>query len=201
LDHPLSTASVCRPATGEEACGDAFDIHHLEDGWLVLVADGLGHGPAAAEASQRAVAHTRKLLATDPSAGLRQILESCHRALAGTRGAALALCRLLPGAGKLRFSGVGNVALSIHPERRGLGISMPGVVGYRMRKTQVFESALEPGDLVLLYSDGISSRFSLKSLAALPLNQLVERLEADHGKSHDDATVVAVRVASNGGAT
>jgi serine/threonine protein phosphatase PrpC len=162
------------------------------------VADGLGHGPAAEEASQRAVQHTRELLAEDPRASLEGILRSCHRALAGTRGAALALCRFLPDEGKLRFCGVGNVALSIYPERRGLGISMPGVVGYRMRKVRVFESTLEPGDLVLVYSDGISSRLSLKSLASLPLEQLVERVEADHGKAHDDATVVAVRVASNG---
>ncbi len=194
MKHTLHVSSICRPAVGQRSCGDAFKIFPFDDSWVVLVADGLGHGASAAEASERCVSHTTKILEENPNASLETLMQSNHKALAGTRGAAVAISRLLPDEGVLRFCGVGNVALNIFPERRGLGISMPGVVGYRMRKVKVFETEVATNDLITFYSDGISSRFSLKSVAALPLEELVERVEAEHGKDHDDATLVAIRV-------
>jgi hypothetical protein len=86
------------------------------------------------------------------------------------------------------------VGLRCHPERHGLGISLPGVVGYRMRKVRVFESELQAGDLVTIFTDGVSSRFPLQPFASLPVEDLAERVETEHCKDHDDATLLVIRI-------
>lgn len=194
LNHRISIAHLNRPARGETACGDAFEVFRTEWHVTVLLVDGLGHGPRAAEAAQATLEETRRALTAQPDAPLERVLMSCHRALAGTRGAAVALCRFDPDHGRVLFSGVGNVAMTAWPDRKGLGISMPGVVGYRLRKTRVFETELGAGDLVAIYSDGISSRFSLRDYAKLSIEEIVARAEVDHAKDHDDVTLLVARV-------
>ena len=164
----------------------------------VLVVDGLGHGPQAEEAAQAAVAETRRLLESQPDTPLERVIQACHRALSGTRGAAVALCRLDPDRGRALFSGVGNISMTMFPERKGVGISLPGVVGYRVRKTRVFETALAAGDTLALFTDGVSSRFSRRKYAGLPLEQMVEQAVAEHGKDHDDVTLLVLQVEAPG---
>lgn len=195
----IQVASRCRPAHGQKACGDALEIFHSNVALTAVVVDGLGHGPDAELAAQTALSHVRSQLASRPDRPIEELMQGCHRALAGTRGAAVALCRLEPDRGRMLFCGVGNVGMRSHPDHRGLGISLPGVVGYRMRRVRVFESELCAGDLVTIFTDGISSRFPLGALASLPVEELVARVEAEHGKAHDDATLVALRVAATNG--
>lgn len=190
----IEMAAVCRPARGQTACGDAQAVFQSGGTLTAVVVDGLGHGPDAEAASQAALAHARARLEATPDLPIERLMEGCHKALAGTRGAAVAICRLDPQRRRMLFCGVGNVGLRSHPDRKGLGISLPGVVGYRMRRVRVFESELQPGDLVTIFSDGISSRFPLKPLAGLSVQELVTLVEAEHGKDHDDATILALRI-------
>ncbi|NLB74619.1 MAG: stage II sporulation protein E, partial [Firmicutes bacterium] len=44
-----------RPVEGELVSGDSYLIREIESGWLIALADGLGHGAAAAEASEKAL--------------------------------------------------------------------------------------------------------------------------------------------------
>lgn len=191
-DH-WEVSGFSRTMPGEHACGDAVSIYPGDGFVTVLVVDGLGHGTRAHEASSAAVAHVTKRLEDNPRAGLESLLLSCHKALHGTRGAALALCRLEPPQSLIRFCGVGNIAMTSHPSRRGLGVSLAGVVGYRVRKAKEFVCDVESGDVIALYSDGISSSFSLKALAAQPPDALLATVEKDWAKDHDDATFVTIR--------
>src|SRR5262249_54031839 len=52
---PLEIGVVCLPKPGEVACGDAWAVEWRAGHSVVLVADGLGHGPDAAAASMTAV--------------------------------------------------------------------------------------------------------------------------------------------------
>ncbi len=191
-DH-WEVAGFARTMIGEHSCGDAIALYPT-DSWLtVLVVDGLGHGSRAHEASAAAVAHVNQRLEENPTEGIESLMVTCNKALAGTRGAAVGICRLEPDSGVLRFCGVGNIAMTSHPNRRGMGVSLAGVVGYRMRKVKEFACEVEPGDLVALYSDGISSRLSLKTMAKLPMEPLLETVMKDWAKDHDDATFLALR--------
>ena len=71
---------------GREALLELFELAHA-DGATLVVADGLGHGAPAAEASQAMLAVFRQL----PQESLRTMLERGHAHLRSTRGAALKL--------------------------------------------------------------------------------------------------------------
>ena len=77
-------------------------------GAVVLVVDGLGHGPQAAEAAREAVAGFREHGLARPA---ERILRAAHDALRKTRGAAMAVAsRSTATAARCRFAGVGNIA-------------------------------------------------------------------------------------------
>src|SRR5687768_9502224 len=84
----LDVGWVCLPMRGEEACGDACWVEELEGGrTVILVADGLGHGLQAAEASRQAV----RLFKENATLDGPRLLEVLHAGLRGTRGAAVAV--------------------------------------------------------------------------------------------------------------
>lgn len=183
-----------RTMPGEHSCGDAVSVYPADHWVTVLVVDGLGHGEKAHEASAAAVDHVTRRITENPDVGIESLMQTCHKALAGTRGAAVGICRLEPADASLRFCGVGNITMTSHPSRRGLGVSLAGVVGYRMRKVKEFVCEVEPGDLIVLYSDGISTSLSMKTIAKQPLESMSDMVLDEWGKDHDDASFAAIRL-------
>jgi negative regulator of sigma-B (phosphoserine phosphatase) len=184
----IGSAQRCLP--GQTVCGDQHAIVRFPGGALVCLADGLGHGAEAYTAAETACQQAREH-AEEPIEALMRRLDS---ALAATRGAAVSLVTLRPADGRLRFAGVGNVELRSRSRARIDPPTMPGIVGHGLRAVRVWEYPLACGDLLVLMSDGISSRFDLDQLAHLDPQGLADTLLAHHHKSHDDACVVVVRV-------
>ena len=50
-----STGAISIAKEGEEICGDSWKVRRLDGGFSLLVVDGLGHGPFAADAARAAV--------------------------------------------------------------------------------------------------------------------------------------------------
>src|SRR5687767_14264555 len=95
---------------GEYECGDDWGLVSHESGRVTLtVADGLGHGNAAAEASRRAVEVAADHTADSPGV----ILNHLHAGLRATRGAALAVAQFDSTGPALQYAGLGNIAASI----------------------------------------------------------------------------------------
>ena len=185
----LSVALVQRPRHSEVTCGDAAWIGE-GDTPLVAVVDGLGHGKLAAEASQSFAAW----IASHSDQPLDWLLEQGGRAIAHTRGVAASLVRFDLAHRRLWFAGVGNVELRAACRNRIAPISHPGILGRPLRRPpRVFESTIEPGDLMVLFSDGISSRVDVTSLTTLEPQEAANKVLREHGKDHDDATVVVLR--------
>ncbi len=185
---------VAVPMRGERVCGDAWSVEPLPGGGLtVMVADGLGHGPQAAEASAEAVRVFREHARLADA----DLIDYLDRALRPTRGAAIAIARLLPGAREVRFAGVGNIGGMIHGERGSRQmISHAGTVGHSVRKVHQFTYPWPPGAVVLLYSDGINSHLSFEGypgLAASDPSLMAGLFFRDFNRGRDDATVVALR--------
>src|SRR5262249_15768002 len=84
-----------RGGGGVEVGGDAWAVTSEGGRALLLVADGLGHGPLAAEASRAAA----RVFRENPGLGPAGVLQAAHQALRGTRGAAVAVAELDLGAG------------------------------------------------------------------------------------------------------
>ena len=91
-----------------------------------MVADGLGHGLLAALASTRAT----EVLATSSSTSPSELITLMHRALAGTRGAAITIALLDRMMRTLTHAGVGNVAGRLVGPGRSRSLSVqPGIGG------------------------------------------------------------------------
>ena len=185
----LQVATVQRPARREVVCGDAFVVRRAASTATVALADGLGHGPKAAEAALVFCEHVRQHETKD----LNPLFEGAHRALAPTRGAAAAILRIDEASRRLSFVGVGNIALICEGDSRIKPFSIAGVVGKRVRRVQVFDYDVVDDVLVMMASDGISTRMNLQDYASLEAQQLARAVLDDHGKFHDDATCIVVR--------
>ncbi len=74
-----------------------------------MVADGLGHGVHAAEASRAAVSHLGESRLSSPA----DVLQAAHLRLKATRGAAASLAEMDRVLGTVTFAGIGNVSGAI----------------------------------------------------------------------------------------
>ncbi|MFF6783572.1 SpoIIE family protein phosphatase [Streptomyces sp. NPDC012510] len=155
---PVRAGGVNIPFAGAEFSGDAWAWVRAEDLTTLMLADGLGHGLAAARASSAAV----EQLCRAPELPPAQLLRRLEGALRDTRGAAVAVAQLDVAAGRLLFSGIGNIGARL---RTGASwqplLSRPGIVGaHRAAHLPQHEVAWQDDCLLVLHSDGLPSRWS-----------------------------------------
>lgn len=192
-DAAIVTAAASRPFPGEPRNGDAWAVHWHGEVCRVALIDGLGHGPAAAAAAAAA----RAVLAEHPDLGPLDVLAACHTALAGTRGAAMAVACIDPLAGRVEYAGVGNIeARLLCGGCQQRPISYRGIVGSVLPRLQAFTFRVSGAWLLVLHTDGLRSRMTLEPVAAdpaVPLQPLAEALLRAWARPTDDATIVLVR--------
>lgn len=195
--EPWQCGLVCLPLAGEQACGDAGWAAVIDDGVLLMLADGLGHGEAAAEAADAAVEVMAALAASSPGLPPPVLAMHLHAALQKTRGAAVAIAHIDAHAGQVQFAGVGNIAgcTSLAGQARHL-VSTNGIVGHNLRKVQAFETAWQEGMLLILHSDGLTSRWSLDPYPGLEQAHpalIAAVLYRDCYRGRDDVSVMVLR--------
>ena len=203
--QPLPRREVAvlgRPLAGEPESGDDA-LFAWEGGDLLLaVADGLGHGPAAREASRRALT----AVGAATSAPLLEALEAAHAATAGTRGTVLALAHFAAEEGILCHAGVGNVSAHLQHERQGrrflvaagfLGATHPDSRRRSpARRASEERVAVKPRDVLVMFTDGLSSRLDLGALVEFsrePPLVLAQQLLGQYGRDNDDALILVAR--------
>lgn len=188
---PAPPTGVTRAMTGQEACGDAFAVRHDDGVPTLMVADGLGHGSLAAAASGAAV----RAFLDAPAGPPVVLLERVHRALPGTRGAAVSVAQV--NGGVLRHAGLGNISGTVHGARtRGL-VSHPGIAGVPGRPLRETTYPVERGDVVVLHSDGLTNRWSLADYPGLATRSplvISGVLHRDHAVRPDDSCVAVLPV-------
>ena len=190
---PWTVGAVCLPLPSEHACGDAWGIACRNAELLLMVADGLGHGPEAARASQAAVA----LVDAQASFAPEAMLQHAHAALRGTRGAALAVACLNLAEGTLRFAGIGNISVSLHAASTSKHlVSHNGIVGSNMRKVQEFQMDFSDDDILIMHSDGLTTRWDLERYPGLLRHHpslIAAVLYRDYARHRDDVSVVVAQ--------
>ena len=161
---PRASIAAQYLGAGQErsAGGDWFDAIPLTDGSVALVVgDVVGHGVAATAAMGQLRAVLTELLATEPD--LRRVLARADAFAARTpalRAATLALAVLDPASGTLRYTTCGHpppLVIGIDGAARYLEGSGTGPLGTGSPPV-LANGALAPGELVLLYSDGLIER-------------------------------------------
>ena len=187
----LRVAGLSVPKRGEDMCGDTWTCRLTREGVAILVVDGLGHGPSAAEAALKA----RRLFQEGPGdASLAQMLDRLHRGLRSTRGAAAAIAHVEPRRELVTYAGVGNIAGFIlggeHPRAM---ISHNGILGHEVRRIQEFTYPWPPGSTLVLHSDGLTSQWNLDGYPGVIRchpGLIAGLLYRDFRRPHDDVTVV-----------
>jgi phosphoserine phosphatase RsbX len=191
--EPIEWGIATRCRLGEAMSGDLAVVSLLPEGALVAGIDGLGHGREAARAARRAAA----IMHESPSQDLVLLVQRCHGALRGTRGAAISLAFVSASESRMTWLGVGNVegrVLSGDPAATQPKSSLGrGVPGHELPTVQAAAITMRPGDVLLLATDGVDPGFA-DSLELSGSSQTIsERILSDHWRPSDDALVIVVR--------
>jgi anti-sigma regulatory factor (Ser/Thr protein kinase) len=189
----LDLGVVCLPKDGEEISGDTWASSSRDQACLILVADGLGHGPQAAQAAIEAV----RVFDEQHHQSPKEIVMVAHQALRSTRGAALAIAQINFDTQTLDYAGVGNIAGAILTANSHVNlVSLNGTVGYAVRKVQEFSYAWHSSGLLIMHSDGLGTQWHLDRYPGLSQKHpslIAGVLYRDYNRGRDDVTVLVAR--------
>jgi stage II sporulation SpoE-like protein len=186
-----------RPCGGERVSGDDALVVRRSASTLLAVADGLGHGPEARRASQEALAIVERARA---SQSIESIMREVEAGLVDTRGAVMSLSRIDPFAGAIDHAGVGDLRTQIYAPRESRRLpSSPGTLGSHLiarARVRPEVSLFRRGDILVVFSDGLSSRIDISHELELQREHpivIAESLLSRFGRASDDALVLVLR--------
>jgi anti-sigma regulatory factor (Ser/Thr protein kinase) len=193
LAVPFQVAAVSLAMRKESVCGDGWRSRPCNGASLLMVVDGLGHGPLASDAAREA----ERVLDETASLSPATILQDCHDALRKTRGAAAAVAAISPEKGLVFFAGVGNISgtLVTVDSRRGM-TSHNGTLGHQLHKVQEFSFPWDPQSVLIMHSDGLGSRWDLNQYPGIMTKHasvIAAVLYRDFERQRDDVTVLVAK--------
>ncbi|WP_181304896.1 ATP-binding protein [Rufibacter sp. XAAS-G3-1] len=193
-EQKFQVGAVLVPKPGEKVSGDGWGLRLSHQGAYLMVLDGLGHGEHAHEAATNALHAFQQQPKQAPS----EMLRAVHAAIKRTRGAVGALAHWNAEDGTLLFCGIGNIAgRLIMPDKPKSLLSYNGTLGMSMPNTLNDQQLTwERGNLMILHSDGLKSRWDLTKYPELTrhdLTLIAAVLYKDNTRTTDDTLVVVVR--------
>jgi anti-sigma regulatory factor (Ser/Thr protein kinase) len=192
---PLQIQVVQQPIPGETVCGDGYWVKHLPHATHLFVGDGLGHGPNALEATQKAIEAFRHCEECNPA----DVIRYMHDKVKKTRGL-VGTVIVLDHTKKLwKIAGVGNIATRLY---KGLEFRnfMPynGIIGLNIpNKISDYEMAAESYQTLVMTSDGIRNKWDLGTYPALlkyNAGIIAASIFKDHARHSDDMTVLVAKL-------
>jgi negative regulator of sigma-B (phosphoserine phosphatase) len=195
----VNWAVAGRPLAGQTASGDMYLMKPCRGRVLIAVVDGLGHGTEAAEAAAQAIA------ALDACApvSLELLVTLCHEKIAETRGVTLTVASIETLRGEMDWLGVGNVEAVLLPagesrRRKKAVVLRSGIVGDRLPTLRASTVPVEPGDLLVIATDGVGGGFSdFVDRKAAP-RRIAADIIRECGRTSDDALVLVARLKKRG---
>jgi negative regulator of sigma-B (phosphoserine phosphatase) len=181
-----------RSTRGDKYNGDMYLIKEFDHKVLISLIDGLGHGEFAAVAASRCV----KCIEEHYHYGLKEIFEYCDIELRKTNGAVMGILLIEFDYSSLIYAGVGNIAASLIGKKTVQLISRDGIVGYRLPVIKEYRYDYTPGDTILLYSDGISSKaiqYPALRFKEQEVQEIAREIMNLFAKEEDDASVIVAR--------
>jgi phosphoserine phosphatase RsbX len=177
-------------------CGDQTLVVEKKEYLFFALFDGAGHGPMACNAATRACRYLKEETERD----LSVLLDELHELLKGTVGGVGSLCRINKATGVMQYSGIGNAVTRLFlPESKNL-VMRDGVLGHEIARPQMSEFVVEPGHVVMLYSDGIRDHFDTAEFPdffELSASDIA-RITIDYfSKTLDDASCIVVKVSDD----
>jgi anti-sigma regulatory factor (Ser/Thr protein kinase) len=188
----LSFAQQVRPHPAESHSGDITAVVPLDSALLFGVIDVSGHGYEAHRLARRLAAE----IETNASLDLVATLQALHMKASGTRGAAVGLAVVDRARRRLQFAGVGNGHIRYFGSRHWRGVWRDGIVGERLPTVVPQSIPLEPGDLIVMASDGVSESRPVSELrkgSPLSAEHIARCVIRQAGRNTDDASCIVVK--------
>ena len=190
--------------TSARAGGDYYDFFPLSDGgWGMFIADVSGHGTPAAVlmAITHAIAHAHPGTHTPPEALLRYLNGRLSRSYARGGTFVTAFYAVLdPASRTLTYARAGHNPPRLVRGDRVLSLDATGALPLGIIDGQTYDEStvtLERGDLLLLYTDGITEAMAPKAPGSRQLFGLerLDKLLLDCGAASADGCIARVRSA------
>lgn len=191
---PFVWSGYSRALPGCDCNGDAFYVKEEEDGLLVAVADGLGHGEEAAAASRKAM----EFIKDNPNIPFERLLIDTHNVLHKTRGVALTIIRLMASYRTILHAGIGNVETRVYPGK-GSGLLLPesGILGYgKLPKQRMNKTDWPAKGALIIFTDGISGKWTHEDFPKALFHNastIAHMLFQRYQRQNDDATIVVIK--------
>ncbi len=183
---------------GQYCSGDQYLVTATPEGALIAVVDGLGHGEEAAAAALTAIS----VLEQHATMNIVALIQCCHEKLRSTRGVVMSVASFNRHDRVFSWIGVGNVhglfmSNNGSPARETL-LLRAGVVGHQLPRLQASMLPLEPGDTLILNTDGVRNSYSDGIALAGSPRELAERILMHHSTGTDEAMVLVARYKEDG---
>jgi len=184
-----------RPLSCEEVSGDIGGIEEFDNQVFFYLLDVAGHGK---KANDVALICKDFLTANFRDKELCNLVCDLHQHILGSQGMVASLCSLALDSGELQHVGIGNITIRlVTTDLQGYSfVSMNGLIGCRLPRLREERTTLKRGELLVLHTDGISSRFRLKNypeLLAADVKTIATEIVRRFGTDTDDASCLVLR--------
>ncbi|MDB5250106.1 MAG: serine/threonine protein kinase [Segetibacter sp.] len=183
------------PKTGERLCGDGFYYKQTNNKFKLFLGDGLGHGPEAAKAVDEAINSFKFCHEESPV----DIIKYIHSTVKKTRGLVGTVVIFDFEKREWNICGVGNILTKIGNFSQSKNyMCYNGILGHNIPgslKEQI--TPYEPGQYLVLCSDGIKTKWELSNYPGIfknDLSILTGAIYKDHTRNTDDSSVVIAKI-------
>ncbi|HLO10862.1 MAG TPA: PP2C family serine/threonine-protein phosphatase [Pseudoneobacillus sp.] len=174
---------------GRTLCGDSYFFTETEEYFICVVADGLGSGEHAYDASQSVI----RMVELNHHQSVDLLMKECNKVLFDKRGAAVSVFKVYFATREFVYSCVGNIRFYLYTPNGRLIYPLP-VSGYLSGRPQIYHTqkfSYEQNSKFLIHSDGFVFH-GVKSLLKpyVSVNTISDEIERNFGAKNDDATVI-----------
>ncbi|HEY4335243.1 MAG TPA: serine/threonine protein kinase [Puia sp.] len=190
----LECQGVNIPKTGELLSGDGYCLVEQKDGFRLLIADGLGHGPHAHEAVKKAAEAFQACGEESPT----EILRFIHSSIRKTRGIVGTVVRYDAPSRKWTIAGVGNISVKwLSPTNTRNHICYNGIIGYNIPGSMNDQLvSQEEFPQFVACSDGIRSRWDFARFPTVLQHHgtiIATALYKEFARGTDDSSVIVCK--------
>lgn len=192
IPHNLLEYSAAEKALESEN-GDGVFVSAEKEQLFVCIFDGAGHGKEANEITQSSFMFLKK----NRHMALPELMMGLHAHLRSTRGGVAIIGKLDYKSLEFRFVGVGNIFLRKFGNHSKRELTQDGVVGYHIRTPQEKSLQMTGGDILVMYTDGITNQFNESDYPQIlrdDAKTIANNLITGFGKNNDDATCFVLRL-------
>jgi anti-sigma regulatory factor (Ser/Thr protein kinase) len=192
---PFDVRTVIVPKPGETASGDGF-YHQTGPRYIKLfLGDGLGHGPEAEKAVETAGQYFLQCTEPEP----HEILREMNNAVKKTRGLVGTVVTIDLEKRCWKVCGAGNISTKLFTGGQPKNyLPYNGIIGLNLPRTLTSqEIPVEPGQQLMMCSDGIKSRWELARYPGIQrydLAVIAAALFKDFTRTTDDTSVVVCKL-------